>query len=141
MLIENIPDIFIAKRNTSPEIFVHDFRMTTDNVKSKVNLQMHMFSFLQTGRKQVHFAESSVAVNKNQSILTTKGNCLWTELIDTESIYYCKLLFFSEKMLKRFLEKHAIANKTQKKSSYFTIENDEYIASFVQSLSAIGNEN
>ena len=97
MLVDNIPDIFIPEIENSPEILVHDFRMTTDNVKSKVNLRMHMFSFLQIGKKEVHFAETSVRVDKNQSILTTKGNCLWTELLDTENSYYCKLFFFSEK--------------------------------------------
>ena len=95
MLVDNIPDIFIPEIENSPEILVHDFRMTTDNVKSKVNLRMHMFSFLQIGKKEVHFAETSVRVDKNQSILTTKGNCLWTELLDTENSYYCKLFFFS----------------------------------------------
>ena len=63
MLVENIPDLFIPEAETSPELLVHDFRMTTDNVKSKVNLQMHMFSFLQIGKKQVHFAETSVTVS------------------------------------------------------------------------------
>ncbi|MBW2961242.1 helix-turn-helix domain-containing protein [Mesonia aestuariivivens] len=140
MPIENIPDLFIPEAKTSPEMLVHDFRMTTDNVKSKVNLQMHMFSFLQIGRKQVHFAETAIDVNKNQSILTTKGNCLWTELIDTGKIYYCKLLFFSEQILKKFLEKHSFSIKQQKRSPYYIIENDDYITAFINSLSAIGNE-
>lgn len=140
MLIENIPDIFIPETDTLPDLFVHDFRMTSDNVKSKVDLQMHMFSFLQIGRKQVHFAETSVAVDKTQSILTTKGNCLWTELIDTENSYYCKLFFFSEEILNRFLEKHPLTLKSQRGIPYFVIENDDYITAFINSLTAIGNK-
>ena len=63
MSIQNVPEIF-AKRNVDKlDLFVHDFKMTDDVFKSKVNLSLHMFSFLQKGKKQVHFADSSVAVN------------------------------------------------------------------------------
>jgi AraC-like DNA-binding protein len=111
--------------------------MTTDVVKSKVNLGMNMFSFLQVGKKQVHFAGTSVAVNKEQSLLLKKGNWLWTELLDTEAIYYCKLFFFSEKKLTDFLSKYTNDIKPFKEDvPYFIIENDQYIAAFIESLSS-----
>ena len=103
MPIENIPELYLADQNQNPDLFVYDFKMTHDVVKSKVNLGMNMFSFLQVGKKQVHFAGTSVAVNKNQSLLLKKGNWLWTELLETEEIYYCKLFFFSQKKLQEFL--------------------------------------
>ena len=74
MSIENIPEVYIIDKKKSPELFVYDFKMTSDVVKSKVNLGMNMFSFLQIGKKQVHFAGTSVAVNKDQSLLLKKGN-------------------------------------------------------------------
>lgn len=93
MPIENIPEIYLPKRTERPDLFVYDFKMTNDVVKSKVNLSMNMFSFLQVGKKQVHFAGNSIAVNKDQSLLLKKGNWLWTELFENEAIYYCKLFF------------------------------------------------
>lgn len=110
MSIENIPEIYIDTNKQSPELLVYDFKMTTDVVKSKVNLSMNMFSFLQVGKKQVHFAGTAVAVNKDQSLLLKKGNWLWTELLEAETIYYCKLFFFSENKLKEFLKKHTKKN-------------------------------
>jgi AraC-like DNA-binding protein len=99
-----------------------------------------MFSFLQVGKKQVHFAGTSIAVNKDQSLLLKKGNWLWTELLDTEAIYYCKLFFFSEKKLKEFLEKHTKNEITIKDEiPYFTISNDAYITSYLNSLSTISS--
>jgi AraC-like DNA-binding protein len=96
-----------------------------------------MFSFLQVGKKQVHFAGNAIAVNKAQSLLLKKGNWLWTELLDTEAIYYCKLLFFSEKKLINFLSKYTNNVKPYKEEvPYFVIENDAYLASFISSLSA-----
>lgn len=138
MSIENIPEVYINNKKETPDLFIYDFRMTDDVVKSKVNLSMNMFSFLQIGRKQVHFAGTSVMVNKDQSLLLKKGNWLWTELLDTETIYYCKLLFFSEKILKDFIDKHL---KNQKRNTnippYFIIRNDTYITSYLNSLSTI----
>ncbi len=138
MSIENIPEIYIQNQDKNPDLFVYDFKMTSDVVKSKVNLGMNMFSFLQVGTKQVHFAEASVIVNKDQSLVLKKGNWLWTELLDTETIYYCKLLFFSQKVLEDFLKKHNIGkhlNKTE--VPYFTIQNDAYITSYINSLNTI----
>jgi len=137
MPIENIPEIYIQNDNENTDIFVYDFKMTNDVVKSKVNLSMNMFSFLQVGKKQVHFANTSMAVNNQQSLLLKKGNWLWTELLDTEAIYYCKLFFFSEQKLIEFLSKYTNDVKPYKEEvPYFVIENDDYIASFINSLSA-----
>ncbi|HTO15443.1 MAG TPA: AraC family transcriptional regulator [Edaphocola sp.] len=138
MSIENIPEIYFKNKKEHPDLFVYDFKMTSDVVKSKVNLGMNMFSFLQVGKKQVHFAGTSVAVNKDQSLLLKKGNWLWTELLDTHAIYFCKLLFFSEEKLKEFLEKHSKNKKLVKdETPYFIIRNDSYITSYLNSLSTI----
>ena len=73
MPIENIPEIYIKDDQKKSDLFMYDFKMTNDVVKSKVNLGMNMFSFLQVGKKQVHFAGTTVAVNKDQSLLLKKG--------------------------------------------------------------------
>jgi AraC-like DNA-binding protein len=136
MSIENIPEIYLNKDEPIQDLFVYDFKMTNDVVKSKVNLSMNMFSFLQVGKKQVHFADASVIVNKEQSLLIRKGNWLWTELLDNDDIYYCKLLFFSENRLKEFLKKYTPKQESLKDEiPFFVIENDDYIASYLDSLS------
>ena len=138
MPIENIPAIYFKDKKELPDLFVYDFKMTRDVVKSKVVLGMNMFSFLQIGTKQVHFAGTSVAVNKDQSLLLKKGNWLWTELLDLEAVYFCKLFFFSEKRIKEFLEKHTDGNEEiGEETPYFTIQNDAYITSYLNSLSTI----
>ncbi|OUR91887.1 AraC family transcriptional regulator [Flavobacteriales bacterium 34_180_T64] len=142
MPIENIPEVYLKANEQDPELFVYDFKMTNDVVKSKVNLSMNMFSFLQVGKKQVHFADNAVSVNKEQSLLIKKGNCLWTELLDNEDIYYCKLLFFSEKELTSFLKKHStIDQNTTDEIPYFIIENDSFIISYLNALTSIGQTN
>jgi len=140
MSIENIPEIYLKKDEPLQDVFVYDFKMTNDVVKSKVNLSMNMFSFLQVGKKQVHFADASVMVNKEQSLLIRKGNWLWTELLDNDDIYYCKLLFFSEEKLKAFLAKHSKKEECLKDEvPFFIIENDAYIASYLDTLSKMSS--
>lgn len=138
MTIQNVPEIFTKNNTDQLDLFVHDFKMTDDVFKSKVNLSLHMFSFLQKGKKQVHFANSSVAVNRKQSLLIKRGNCLWSELLDNDDIYYCKLLFFSESKLRDFLKKHSQFTPSEEETpSYFIIENDNYIHSYLNSLSTV----
>lgn len=139
MQIDKIPEIYFENKKVEKDLFIYDFRMTTDVVKNMVNLGMNMFSFLQVGTKQVHFADTSVAVNRKQSLLLKKGNWLWTELLDTDAIYCCKLFFFSERKLQDFLKKHTLNALPTQKGAYFLIENDEYILSFVNSISTINN--
>ncbi len=143
MPIQNIPESFIYPQvATLPDLFVYDYRMTKDVVKSKVNLSLNLFSFLQTGQKKIHFADTYAEVNEHQSILIKNGNCLMTELLDEELVYFCKLFFFSQQKIKLFLVKHTgtmqfFGRYSPQEVPFFVIENDDYIQTFVQSLSAI----
>lgn len=141
MPIQEIPHHFIKKK-TLPELFLYDYKMTDDIVKNKVNLNMNMFSFLQIGHKEVHFSDSSVAVNENQSLLVKNGNCLFSELINSERNYFCRLLFFSQKSIENFIVKNSIELpkahiKNKKNVPYFIINNDENIKGYIKSLSII----
>jgi AraC-like DNA-binding protein len=142
MPVQNIPESFIPAVKNLPDLFVHDYRMTAEVVKSKVNLSLHVFSFLQTGQKKIHFSDTYAEVNEAQSILIKNGNCLVTELLNRDLVYYCKLFFFSQKMAEDFLRKHGylvvLKNAIPDEVPFFVIENDDYIKSFVKSLSNIG---
>lgn len=138
MAIEKIPEIYFSNKNEKTDLFVHDFKMSKEVVKSKVVLSMNMFSFLLEGNKQVHFAGTAVKVSPDQSLLLKKGNWLWTELLGTHENYYCKLFFFSEEILNVFLEKHTKSkNFKPKNKPYFIIGNDAYITTYLKSLSTI----
>ncbi|WP_430809964.1 MULTISPECIES: helix-turn-helix transcriptional regulator [unclassified Carboxylicivirga] len=136
MAVENIPEIYTDNYTEYKDLFIYDFRVAHNVVKSKVNLSMNMFSFLQEGSKYVHIADATVAVNTHQSLLIPKGNCLWTELLNQDAVYYCKLLFFSGQRLVRFLNNQQVEQQAGLEAdSYFIIENDAYMALFLKSLS------
>lgn len=137
MHVENIPKVYINNDKESPDLFLYDLKMSQDIIKSKIDLTMNMISFLQVGKKQVYFADTSVDVNVKQSLILKKGNCIWTELLDKEAIYYCKLFFFSENKILEFLNKHCSKKQQYKEIPCFIIENDDYISSYLFSLSQI----
>ncbi|MCW3787806.1 helix-turn-helix domain-containing protein [Plebeiibacterium sediminum] len=138
MQIENIPEIYQQENSQNKDLFIYDYKMTEDVVKSKVQLSMNMFSFLQVGKKQVHFADATAMVSKDQSLLIRQGNWLWTELLDNDDIYFCKLFFFSEQILLDYLKKYELKEpEAKEETSFFIIENDEYITSFLSTLSNI----
>ena len=143
MPIQNIPESFISSQKQNSELFVYDFKMTEDAVNSKVNLTLNMFSFLQTGEKKVQFADNIVEVNNKQSVLIKSGNCLMTELLNNDEIYFCKLFFFNNNNINDFLKKHDYLLQKNKEQSiekpFFVIENDDFINSFVTSISSILN--
>jgi len=137
MSIDSVPDLYLKRPVEDVDLYIYDFKMTEDVIKTKVNLNMHMFSFLQEGRKKVHIEDEAIAVNKDQSLLLKKGNCLWTELLDTEAIYFCRLLFFSDRRLNRFLDKYNITSDNIKPVGHFAIKNDDFIASYFEKLTNI----
>ncbi|MEQ1554815.1 MAG: AraC family transcriptional regulator [Ferruginibacter sp.] len=142
MTIQNIPQKFLQSKKHNPELYVYDFKMTEDAINSKVNLTLNMFSFLQTGEKKVQFDNTFVEVNNKQSVLIKSGNCLMTELLTNDEIYFCKLFFFTNENVQSFLNKHPnlVANqhlKSENVKPFFVIENDEFINSFVTSISSI----
>jgi AraC family transcriptional regulator, exoenzyme S synthesis regulatory protein ExsA len=141
MPIQNIPEDFIHLKKNDTGLYVYDFKMTEDAVNSQVNLTHHMFSFLQYGEKKVRLEEHVVEVNKKQSVLLKAGNCLITELLDNNAIYFCKLLFFTNLQVSDFFEKHAYltAKSRHKKDAppFFLIKNDHFTDAFVSSISSV----
>lgn len=142
MSILKLPEDFINTENPISDTFVYDYIMTEDIVNNKANVSLNLFSFLQTGQKKINFADSSIIININQSVLIKPGNCLFTELLLEEQNYFCKLFFFTQKSLKSFFQKHKdsfnfLTKKEQTNTPYFIIENDAYIKSFIASLSSI----
>lgn len=138
MSIQNIPGSLIFDASIPSDLFIYDLKMSQDVINSKVNLGLNMFSFLQTGHKKVHFANTVVEVNENQSVIIKSGNCLMTELIGKDKEYYCKLLFFSSKKIVEFLDKNNFKRtSTNNLKPYFIIENDYFITNYISSLSSI----
>ena len=122
------------------DIILFDYNLSNQIDKHKVLLEKNLFTFLMEGHKQVHFSNTTVAIQNNASLLMASGNCLVTEELTGAANYRCIMLFFSQqKMMQLILKYPELAVKTlvkQQKNTppYFLIEKDIFIQHFIQSL-------
>jgi len=122
--------------DSSLSINLHDYESLNEISKQQILLNKNTFSFLQDGRKEVYFDNSSYAIDNSQFLLMKSGHCLMTEKLSNESKYYRSILFFfsNEEVLK-FIRKFELETSTRKTLySTYLFEYDSFISRFVQSL-------
>ena len=122
--------------NTPLSIKVFDYKSTAEISKQQIVLNKNTFSFLQEGKKEVFFDDSSYAINNSQFLLMKSGHCLMTEKLSKVSEYYRSILFFfSTKDVLQFVRKFKL-NLTEPNNFYSTyaFDYDAFIKRFVDSL-------
>ena len=95
--------------SSSKSILVYDYESITEISKQQILLNKNTFSFLQEGTKEVFFDNSTYAIDNSQFLLMKSGNCLMTEKISSDSIYYRSILFFfSNEDVLKFVRKFGL---------------------------------
>ena len=106
--------------------------------RSKVILDRYVISFLIQGYKEINFADSSIHVDNSKALLISTGNHLITEKGYGSEDYKSILIFFSKSRLNDLLlKKQLYAHHVEKNipvPAYFPIEQDEFVKTFVSSL-------
>jgi len=107
--------------------------------RNKVVLEHFVISFLLQGHKLMNFAGSDICINSTQALVIAQGNCLVTGRGRGSENYNSILFFFSRQRLTDFLVKRGPQPfSTQKQDCpkpWFVFEQDDYIKTFVSSLS------
>lgn len=122
--------------NTSLSIEVYDYENTQEISKQQIILNKNTFSFLQEGRKEVFFDNSSYAIDNAQFLLMKSGNCLMTEKLSNDQEQYRSILFFfSNESVLNFIRKFEL-NPTDSKIYYSTylFDYDSFVETFVKSI-------
>ncbi|AXT57562.1 helix-turn-helix transcriptional regulator [Aquimarina sp. MMG015] len=129
-----LPDQLNLNPSISITVFAYESNKEID--KQQVLLNKNTFSFLQEGSKEVFFDNSSYAIDNSQFLLMKSGHCLMTEKLSNDSKFYKSiLLFFSEEEVLKFMRKFKLqAPKAKKFYSTYSINYDDYIQRFVNSL-------
>jgi AraC-like DNA-binding protein len=117
------------------------FNYNIENIlnRSKVVIDQYVLSFLIQGHKEINFGGSSIHVDNSKALLIAPGNYLMTEKGYGSDDYSSILIFFSKAKLSALLTKKAIPavahQKNDATAAYFVIEQDEFVKSFIDSLS------
>ena len=122
--------------NSELSFWVYDYQSTKEISKQQILLNKHTFSFLQEGRKEVFFDNSSYSIDKTQFLLMKSGHCLMTEKIsNAKEKYKSVLFFFSNEAVLKFIQKFEL-NQTNTEAHYstYSFKYDLFITGFANSI-------
>jgi AraC-like DNA-binding protein len=134
MKIITLPDEL--NLNSSLSLCVYDYESTKEISKQQILLNKNTFSFLQEGKKEVFFDNSSFAIDNSEFLLMKSGHCLMTEKLSNNADYYRSILFFfSNEDVLKFIRKFEL-NPTYSSKLYstYSFNYDSFIKRFVDSL-------
>jgi AraC-like DNA-binding protein len=134
MKIITLPDEL--NLNSSLSISVYDYERSKEISKQQILLNKNTFSFLQEGKKEIFFDNSSFAIDNSQFLLMKSGHYLMTEkLSNIEDYYRSILLFFSNEDVLKFIRKFEL-NPTYSSKLYstYSFNYDSFIKRFADSL-------
>lgn len=118
---------------------LYNYQISEPHVRNRINLTHNTFSFLIDGTKEVMANHDPIFIDNSKFLIIKSGHCLMTEnLSSANNIYRSVLLFFSDKILLEFVDKHGIsAGKNAFTHSVKVGVYDSFIGSFVKSLDDI----
>ena len=134
MKIITLPDEL--NLNSSSSICVYDYESTKEISKQQILLNKNTFSFLQEGKKEIFFDNSSFAIDNSQFLLMKSGHYLMTEKLSNIEDYYRSILFFfSNEDVLKFMRKFEL-NPTDSSKLYstYSFNYDSFIKRFADSL-------
>jgi AraC-like DNA-binding protein len=133
--IVSLPEDLLVSRPNSVQLYNYRLQ-AVPSFRNKVSLTTHVFSFLVEGTKEVVTDAAPIKISSDHFVLMKSGNCLMVEHVSLLSQNYKSiLLFFSEEMLARFIEKYGIVCKAPDKGAPATVfEYDPYLKDYVKSL-------
>ena len=122
--------------DTSRNIQVFNYQRQENVEKLKITLSKNTISFLQKGQKEVFGDNKTVKLGADKFVLMKSGKCLMTEKIsDQDQLYHSILLFFSDDLVRDFLEKNELYDTSERTSdSFYTFEYDSFLDHFAKGL-------
>lgn len=104
--------------------------------KQQIILNQNTISFLIEGNKEVFFDNSTFSIDNSKFLIMKSGNCLMTEKLSNIQNYRSVLLFFSNEILLKFIQKINLSKKygVSEYKSVYSFKYDDFMRRFVNSL-------
>ncbi len=121
---------------TSQAVQIYHYRTSKEISKQQIILNQNAFSFLIEGSKEVIFNNSSISIDNHRFLIMKSGHCLMTEKLSEIKNYTSILLFFTNEILFKFIQKFGLTNNklSSEYKSIHSFKYDEFIKRFVDSL-------
>lgn len=132
-----LPQNLFGEDATDLSVYNYDIKDIMN--RSKVTLDQYVISFLIQGKKDIYYADSAIHLDNTKALMIAQGNYLMTEKGYGSEDYKSILIFFSKAKLTDLLLKKALISPpvkgTNVPTAYFTIEQDDFVKAFINSLS------
>ncbi|PKK38241.1 AraC family transcriptional regulator [Siphonobacter sp. SORGH_AS_0500] len=133
MDIITIPDELNSENALSVQVI--NYTNSKEISRQQIILNQNTLSFLTEGTKEVIFNNSALSIDTSKFLLMKSGHCLMTEKFSHIKNYRSVLLFFTNEMLLKLLQKRGIDKIDSKEyKSVYAFEYDGFIQGFVKSL-------
>lgn len=120
---------------SSQHVQFFDYYSSKEIVKQQIILNQNTFSFLIDGNKEVVFDNSTLSIDNLKFLIIKSGHCIMTEKLSETRNYRSVLLFFSNDILLKFIQKSELnSNELSECKSVYSFKYDEFIQRFVNSL-------
>jgi AraC family transcriptional regulator, exoenzyme S synthesis regulatory protein ExsA len=142
MQVNTFPAKSPASNQDEEEISIIRYRSGKPAARAMITLPRNLITFLLDGEKTVHFAGAQVSVKPYQFVMLAAGNCLMSEkLAAPEADYHSILIFFDNKFLSGFFDRHTSlidgpANKSNQ-LPFLLFQKDEFLINFTHSLDCL----
>ena len=114
---------------------IFEYYSSKEIAKQQIILNQNTFSFLIEGNKEVVFDTTTLAIDNSKFLIMKSGHCLMTEKLSDTQNYRSVLLFFSNEILLKFIQKNELnRNELSEYKSVYSFKYDEFIKRFVNSL-------
>jgi AraC-like DNA-binding protein len=145
MHITNLPDDLLSASGQSDEdIVIHHYAGIVGSFKGRSVLHRNAVSLVIQGEKTMRFAEKTVFINDNEFHFLSAGNCLAAMDLSAKKSFSSVLMFFSNSALSDFYVKYNDTIKRLRKTykigsePYLSIEKDDFIRNYINSLILLG---
>ncbi len=133
MRIITLPDELNIDDSNHVQIF--DYNSSKEITKQQITLNQNTISFLIHGSKEVYFNNSKIAIENSEFLVMKSGHCLMTEKLSEIKHYRSLLLFFSNEILLKIVQKNDLETlKKAEKKSIYSFQYNAFIKRFVTSL-------
>lgn len=141
MEVSTLPNDLALDDSFSVQLY--DYETYSECSKQKVSLSLNTISFLKEGHKEVITDRATISIKNTDFLIMKAGHCLMTEKLSSENNHYRSILmFFSEEVVYEFIRNYNIKENSQRsEGSVFSIQYDEFLHVFVESLISINRLN
>jgi len=142
-----VPNTFIENKDVNlrvlDNLYALNYRTQKKSDFISFRTTMHCFIILLEGSKVIHFKDQDFFVEENEVCFLTQNNYFMSERLAKNSQYKSLVIYFDDKFIFEFLEKHKIEVLSSSQEDIVNVKylDDTFLKNSIEMLKEYSNEN